>query len=221
MSAQNDDPRPDDHTVEADEDPKVVEIERIESAAEEETRFAQAEARFAHWEEKVGEDRIHEGANREGKALIHDAASRMDDAADVMAHVDRQEHDAERLRNEKRQELSHELREWTGQSLVTLADAVRGVRTHVEQMSDHDMRKIVRASNLSEDDVARNRTRIIEYGQSIEITLNSVTEVRRDPLSLVQALGAFTTLAFELARYLPSLMQKLEEFGRLLAQFHF
>ncbi|MDE3228597.1 MAG: hypothetical protein KGO05_01850 [Chloroflexota bacterium] len=88
-------------------------------------------------------------------------------------------------------------------------------------MSDHDMRKIVRASDLSEDDVARNRTRIIEYGQSIEITLNSVTEVRRDPLSLVQALGAFTTLAFELARYLPSLMQKLEEFGRLLAQFHF
>lgn len=225
MAAQNDDQRPNDnldrYAVEADDDPKVVGIARNESEASAETEFAEAEADFARHEFEVSTDLSQEGRTGDAQALRHNATLHMKDASSVMGQAHVHEHEAERLRNEKRQELSRELREWTGQSLITLGDAVRGVRAHVEQMSEHDVRKIVRASDLTEEDVTRKREIIIEYAQTIEITLNSAPEVRRDPLALVKALGAFTTLAFELARYLPSLMQKLEEFGRLLSQFHF
>lgn len=223
MATQDDNQHPgnDDNIVDADEDPKIAEIARLESDVVEEIGLGQSEGNFAYWERRVGIDRMQQGNDEAGKALLHDASEHFQDAADVMKHVDDELRQVQRLRAERQHELSRELREWTGQSLVSLGDAVRSVRTQVERMTEHDISKIVRLSKFSEEEVARKREAIIDYSQTIEITLNSVTEVRRDPLALVKALGAFTTLAFELAHYLPALMEKLEEFGRLLAQFHF
>lgn len=218
---QNDDLNDPNRIVEAEQDPTTTKIERLESEANEETRFAQAEARFAHWEHEVGAERIREGDTQEGNELIHDAAGRMDDAADVMEHAEEELLVAERLREDKRHELSRDLRKWDDQRLITLRDAVHSVRVHVEEMSDLDVRKIVRASAFSEDEVTRKREAIIEYGQTIEITLNEFNTVRRDPFALIKDLMAFTTFVYELAHYLPSLMEKLSEFGRILLQFRF
>lgn len=218
---QNDDLNDPKRIVDAEQDPTTTKIERLETEANEETRFAQAEARFAHWEQVVGSDRIREGDIQAGNALIHDAAVRMDDAAHVMEYADKEIVEAERLREDKRHELSRDLRKWDDQRLITLKDAVRSVRTYVEEMSDLDIRKIVRASDFTEDEVTRKRETIIEYGQTIEITLNEFNTVRRDPFALIKDLMTFTTFVYELAHYLPSLMEKLSEFGKLLLQFRF
>ena len=217
----NDDLNDPNRIVDAEQDPTTTKIERLETEANEETRFAQAEARFAHWEHEVGAERIREGDIQVGNALIHDAAGRMDDAAHVMEYADKEIVEAERLREEKRHALSRDLRKWDDQRLITLKDAVRSVRTYVMEMSDLDIRKIVRSSDFTEDEVTRKRETIIEYGQTIEITLNEFNTVRRDPFALIKELMTFTTFVYELAHYLPSLMEKLSEFGRLLLQFRF
>lgn len=207
--------------VDADVDPRTAKIERIENESATEAEFAEAEAEFARRQYDMGGDLIKDGKVQDGNSLRHNASLHMRDAATIMAHADQHEKEAERLREDKRHELSRELREWSDQSLITLRDAVSSVRTYVEQMTDFDVRKVLRASDLSEDDIAHRRDVIIDYGQIIEVTLNSVTQARHDPYTLVKYLVTFTTLTLELARYLPPLMEKMNEFGRLLLQFHF
>lgn len=216
----NDDPDQN-RVVDADQDPTSAKIERLEHDAREETKLAQAEARFADLERRVGRDLMRDGREEEGVALIHDAAGHFNKAADVLNHVDEEIVAADRLRDEKRHALSRDLRKWDDQRLITLRDVVHSVRAHVELMSDLDIRKIVRASEFSEEEIARKRETIVECGQTIEITLNEFSTVRRDPYALIKDLMTFTTIVYELAHYLPSLMEKLSEFGRLLLQFRF
>lgn len=207
--------------VDADADPKANQIERMENESAAEIAFAEAAAEFARHEYDVGGDLIKEGKAQDGAELRRDATRRMNDAAAIMAQADEHEKHAEKIREVKRRELSRELRDWSDQSLLTLRDAVSEVRAYVEQMTDLDIRKVLRASDLSDDDIAQKRDIIIEYGQTIEISLNSVEQARHDPYTLVRHLVTFTTIALELARYLPPLMEKMNEFGRLLLQFHF
>lgn len=219
--SQHNGAQPQDTIVEADPDPNAARAAQLDSEDSEDAEFAQAEADFARKERLHARHLVEEGKVAEGEQYAHDAIDRMRDANTIMAHVQRGDAEVDRLRDAKHHELSLAVREMPDQSLMTLRDAVSAVRAYAENLTEGDVRKLSRVALLSEDVIEQKRQIILTTGVNIEITLNSVEQVRRDPYSLVRELVTFTTVAMELASHLPKLLDLINEFGRVLLQFRF
>ena len=206
--------------VDADPNPDTERAAQLDSEDEEDAEFGKAEAEFAVKERIHGKHLIHEGKVQEGLAYVHDAKDRLQDANRIYDRVTIGDAEVDQMLSAKRQELALVVRGMSDQNLFTLRDAVSGVRSYVEDLGVFDLRKLSLASQLDESLVIQKRLTVIATGQNIEITLNSPDVARRDPVALVRDLITFTTVAMELATHLPQLMSLMNEFGKLLLQFH-
>jgi hypothetical protein len=206
--------------VEADPDPNAARAEQLDRANAEKAEFAKAEAEFAKKEFEHGEHLVSEGKEQEGTAYEHDATSHMQDARHIMDDASSGDREVDRMRETRRKELSLMVAAMPDQTLFTLRDAVSSVRSYVENMTELDTRMLTLAMRLSDEVVEQQRLIVIATGQNIEFTLNSIEQSRRDAPGLVRDLVTFMTITIEFATHLPQLMALVNEFGRLLLQFH-
>lgn len=215
----------DDRIVEAAPDPQMEQIADLTKRSANDAAFAELEVAFAEQQREYSDMLAAEGRKDDADLYAHDALEHLKDAKRVMGQAREEESEAERLRRQRQERLSTDLRTMPDQQLITLRDAVQSVRIAVEELSPRDiqvMRRLALASNppIDQEQIDNWRTTVITAAIRIEVTLENPEGARRNAFQLVRDLSTFAAVAVDLAKLAPQLMGLLERFGHLILQFH-